>query len=112
MVTFTLTLIVGVVAGVVATLRDGRPLKVTVLVGLLGAYAGALIGLVAGETIQGIAAAFPWNRAGTGVGAVVGAMLALAFDRRLQPPGRWKSAPRTERREMPTLYLLPPQFPR
>jgi uncharacterized membrane protein YeaQ/YmgE (transglycosylase-associated protein family) len=59
MVTFTLTLVVGVVAGIAATRRDRRPLQVTVLVGLVGAYAGALIGLLAGETTQGIAPVLP-----------------------------------------------------
>ena len=104
MMTFISTLVVGVVAGVAATRRDARPLKVTVLIGLVGAYAGALIGLVVGETIRDIAPGLPWDRAGTGVGAVAGAIVALAFDRRLQPPGRWQSATnKTERPDMPTL---------
>ena len=114
MITFTLTLVVGVVAGVAATLRDRRTLRVTVLIGLVGAYAGALIGLLVGETIQGIVPVLPWERAGTGVGAIAGAIVALALDQRQQPFRRSQSAAdnETERSDMPTFYLSPPQPPR
>ena len=114
MVTFILILVVGVVAGVAATLRDRRPLRVTVLVGLVGAYAGALVGLVAGETIQGFAPVLPWESAGIGVGAVVGAIVALALDQRQQPFRRPPSAAsiKTERSDIPTFYWSPPQIPR
>ena len=114
MVTFILTLVVGVVAGFVATRRDRRPLQVTVLVGLVGAYAGALIGLLVGETIQGIAPVLPWERAGIGVGAIAGAIVALALDQRQQPfrPSQSAASNETERSHIPTFYLSPPQLPR
>jgi outer membrane lipoprotein SlyB len=115
MVTFILTLVVGVVGGVAATLRDRRPLRVTVLIGLVGAYAGALIGLLAGETIQGIAPALPWEAAGTSVGAIAGAIVALALDHQLQQSFRRSQSAasnETEQSEVHTFSLSPPGPPR